>query len=100
MKILMKAQSEKKILETSDEFSFRKSDMLSFCEILNCMMWLIDYAIAMHGGDYIYMNTLDYRTFIALCVCHNNDLKSLSDVRFNILIWIRHDDDDIYRIQL
>ena len=26
----MKAQSEKKILETSDEFLFRKSDMLSF----------------------------------------------------------------------
>ena len=26
----MKAQSEKKILETSDRFSFRKQDMLSF----------------------------------------------------------------------
>ena len=39
----MKAQSEKKILETSDEFSFRKSDMLSFLwdfESYDVIHWL------------------------------------------------------------
>ena len=89
-------QNENKHLETLTKILFRKYNIINliwqerekkyiklnfsnswiktcchFYKILNCMMWLIDYIIAMKKENYIYMNTSNYETFIALCVHHN-----------------------------
>ena len=62
------------------------------------MMWLIDDAITTNEEDYIYMNTLNYETFIVSCIHHNSILNLQStimhfrthDVRVYFLIVSEH----------